>query len=103
MGDDEQGDVVLGAGAREQIDHLILVGGVDARRGLIGEDHPRPVGERPGHGHPLLLADREFARLVIEPVRESDRRQQVGGPPAVGLASAERHRHQHVLQCRESG
>ena len=72
VGDDEEGDVVLGAGAREQVNHLILVGGVDAGRRFIGEDHPRPVGECPGHRHPLLLADREFARLVIEAVGEAN-------------------------------
>ena len=103
MGDHKQGHIMLRAGVLEEIDHLLLMGRVDAGRRLIGEDHPRLVGERPGHRHPLLLTDREFGRLVVEAVGEPHGGEEIGGPPAVGLAGAKRHRHEHVFQGGEPG
>ena len=46
--------------------------GIEVARGLVGEDQPRLADERPCDGHPLLLAARQLARAVRQPVAEPD-------------------------------
>ena len=79
------------------------MGGVDAGGRFVGEDHPRPVGQRPRHRHALLLAGGELGGAVVEPVPQIDRREECHGPGTVGTPGPERHRHEDVLQGRKSG
>ena len=47
---------------------------------LVGQEEPRPVGERPGDGHALLLAARELVRPVPRPLAEADELEQLAHP-----------------------
>jgi hypothetical protein len=58
VGDQEHGDVLVAAHAAQQVDHLLLMGGIDIRRGFISQQQRRPIHERTRHGYALLLADR---------------------------------------------
>ena len=80
MRNDDERHAVVGAGRAEEIDHLLLVGGIDAGGRLIGEDNPRPVGQGPGHGHTLLLAGGELRGAMVEAVAEVDRAEELHGP-----------------------
>ena len=99
----QQRHPLLRAGVPQEVDHLLLVSGIDAGRRFVGEHRPGPVGERPGHGHPLLLPDAQCGWLVIEPVSEAHGVEEPHRPVAVGAARAERHCDEHVLQRREPG
>jgi glyceraldehyde 3-phosphate dehydrogenase len=100
---DQECHPLLRAGVSEEIDHLLLMGRVDARGWFVGEDRPGSVGQRPGHGHPLLLAHAQFGRPVVEPVTEAHRLEQPHRPVAVGPTRSEGHRHEHVLEGCEAG
>ena len=54
--------------------------GIEIAGGLVGEDERRVVGQHPGQGHTLLLADAQFARLVVQAVGQSDAPQERFGP-----------------------
>ena len=56
----------------EQGEHLGADAGVEVAGRLVGEDQVGPGDQRPGDGHPLLLAAGELARPVREPVAEPD-------------------------------
>lgn len=103
MRDDDERHAVVGAGRAEEIDHLLLVGGIDAGSRLIGEDDPRPVGQGPGHRHALLLAGGELRGAMVESVAEVDRAEELHGPRPVGAPRPEGHRHEDILQGGEPG
>ena len=71
--------------------------------GSSANSSTRPIHQRPGHGHPLLLADRQRGRLVREPMRQADALEQIPGPLRVAPLAGERHAQQHVLQRRKPG
>jgi hypothetical protein len=52
---------------------------VEGAGGLVADEQPRSVHERPRDRHPLLLASREFAREIGQPVPETERLEDVGG------------------------
>ncbi len=80
--------VAIGEGAKAQVEKqfaamgtslLIVMPGasssggarVEVAGGLVGEDQLGARDQRAGDGHPLLLAARKLARVVIEPRSES--------------------------------
>jgi hypothetical protein len=69
---DQQGDALVATGRLEEINHLLLMRGVDAGSRLIGQEHSGAVGKRSGDGHPLLLTDAQRRRLVMEPFSQTD-------------------------------
>ena len=52
----------VGVEPAEELEDLVAGGGVELAGGLVGEEHGRPVGERPGDGDPLHLAAGELGR-----------------------------------------
>ena len=51
---------------KQQFQDLSLVARIQVARCLVGEHQPRPRREGPGHGHALLLADRELIGAVVQ-------------------------------------
>ena len=72
---------------------------VEIAGGLVGEDHPRLVRDRPGDGDPLLLAAGHLGRQVVRPFPDPEGVEQFPRPldGIAGPRNLERHR--HVLQC----
>ena len=70
---------------------------------LVGEDHLRPAGQRPGHGDALLLPARQLARAVLEPVARARRCDDRADPLLVGLRAGEVHRQRDVLRAVSVG
>jgi hypothetical protein len=103
VGDQDQRDVLLLAGLAQKVDDLLLVADVDVGRRLVGKDQLRPVGQRPRHRHPLLLAHREHGRLVGQTVLQADALQQGLRPLAFRADPAERHSQENILHRREAG
>ena len=67
--------------------HLLAGRGVEIPGGLVGEEEARPVDQRAGDRHPLLLAAGELAGIVPQPVVETHRGQLHPSPiERVGLA-----------------
>ena len=65
-----------------------LVGGIETRHRLVGEQDPGIGGDGAGHRHPLLLAAGELVRAVVLPRQEPDGVQRLEGPgPAFAVAS----------------
>ncbi len=54
--------------------------GIEVAGGLVGQEQPRPVGDRAGDGDALLLAAGQFRRTVGEPGLEAEEGQEFGGP-----------------------
>ncbi len=76
---------------------------VEVARRLVGEQKVRLVGERPRQGHALLLATRELARIVLEPMLETDLGE-AGPGDGEGVAPAgELARQRHVLERGHGG
>ena len=78
MGDEDDGDAV---GAVELLEHLedFLAGArIEVAGRLVGEEHPRPVDQRPGDGHALLFAAGKLRRLVVDAIRQADFLEQLG-------------------------
>ena len=57
---------------REEIDYLPAGFRIQVAGGLVGQDNGRIVGEHSSQSDPLLLADAQFAGLVIEPIAQAD-------------------------------
>ncbi len=98
----DQRDVLFLAGLADQVQDLLLVAGVDVGRRLVGQQELGLVGQRPGDGHPLLLAHRELRRPVRHAVAQANAVEQVPRPALVRPAAGKPHRHQHVFQGREA-
>ena len=60
-------------GVAHEAEDLAAGAAVEVAGRLVGEDHLRPAGERPGDGDALLLAARQLARPVLQAVAEADR------------------------------
>ena len=70
---------------------------IEVARWLVGKDDVRSRGEGTGDGHTLLLATRQLARAVVEPITETDRGDHVVDPLDVASLAAEHHREPDVL------
>ena len=64
VGDEEEGELELGARSVEQLEDLRLRGHVERGGGLVGDEHARTVGQRHREQHPLPHAARELMRVV---------------------------------------
>ena len=62
----------LGIELLQEADDLLAGLGVQVAGRLIGQNHGGIVGEHPGQGDSLLLADAQLARLVVKPVAQAD-------------------------------
>ena len=49
----------------EEFEHLLARAGIEIAGRLVGQNDGWVVGQRSCEGHPLLLADAQFARLVV--------------------------------------
>jgi hypothetical protein len=103
MRDQQEGDTLFLAGLSNEVDDLLLMAGIDARRRLIGEEELRTIGERPGHGDALLLPDGELGGLVSFPVGKADALEQVPCTSGIATTLSERHPEHDVFERRESG
>jgi len=89
----------------EQLEHMLAIGTIQVSRGLVREEKPRLVRERPCQRDPLLLAARKLSRIVVAAGGESDLVQQ----PLHGLAPArltrpeQLERQLYILVSGESG
>ena len=69
----------LGVQALEDSEHFRPALGIQVAGGFIGENDRRIVDQGVGDGHPLLLAAGELAGRIVEPVRQPDRGECLGG------------------------
>jgi len=69
---------------------------------LVGEQEGRLVGQRSGDRDPLALSPRKLARIVIEPIAESDPFEEGAGALATWFVDhlMEHHRQRDVLGGR---
>ena len=75
----------------QQLQDPAAGGAVEVAGGLVGEQDGRPGGEGAGQRHPLLLAARELARVVMAAVGEAHGGEQlVGAGERVGHGRAAR-------------
>ena len=96
---DHDDQAILGD-LREQVHDLHGSMGIQGAGGLVGQHDLRVVDERAGNGHPLHLAARELARLLVQVLGQAHGCQGLlGAARALGLPHArERQRQLHVLQ-----
>lgn len=64
VGDDDEGLTQTVAQVEEELVKFLLVMAVQTARRLVGQHYGRVVDEGTGHGHALLLAARQLARLM---------------------------------------
>ena len=104
MGDEHHG-IPLGVELLEEAQHLPAGAGVQGAGGLVGQDHRGVARQRPGDGHPLLLAAGELAGQVFALVRQPHPLQRADGPlMAFGSGHSGVEEGQlHVLQHVELG
>ena len=72
VGDDDQGATALLLLLAQEREDLVAPFVVEVSRRLIGKQHDRVLDQCPRDRHALLLAAREFRRLVCEPVAQAD-------------------------------
>ncbi len=104
----EHGEAALLVEAAKQGEYLIGGLGIEVAGGLIGEQQHRPVKQRAGDRHPLLLPSRKLGGLAppllgLEPDGSEqglglDAKRRRQAPPVTGEA-----RQQHVLEGAEGG
>ncbi len=89
--------------AEQHVEHPAGGLRVEVAGRLVGEQQPRPVGQRPAERDPLLLAARQLGRTVAGARREPDRGEQVARPRLGGGArdAGGALRQRDVLQRRE--
>jgi hypothetical protein len=66
----------------QQLHHLAARVGVEGARRLVGQQQRRPIDDRPGEGHALLLAAGELSGLVMPAFVEPDSGQGFAGASA---------------------
>ena len=103
MRDQHQGDSLLAARFADQFHDMLLVGTVDVRRGLVGQDQRRTVGQCPGYGDALLLAHRQGRRLVAGPLGQAHAFDQPLGTAPVLASAGKSHSEHHVFQSGKAG
>ncbi len=88
VGHHEHGHAQLGVGRLQRREHLPRGGAVQLAGRLVGEQHPRAVGQRGGDRGALLLAAGHLGRLAPGAVRHAQHVQQLAG--RAGPAAAAR-------------
>ena len=71
---------------------------VEIRRRLVGEQELRPIDQRAGDGHPLLLADRQLMRIGIDAIVDAQRLQHGVRRRTIHRQPGDALRDQQVLQ-----
>ena len=100
MRDQQQGGAAVTTPCEEMVHHLPAGHGIEVAGRLVGEDEGRTVDQGAGDRHPLLLAPRQLAGVVSQPVRKAHRGELRLRPlMGVGLAG-ELARRSHVLPSR---
>ena len=77
VGGDEHGQPVLAGEPADHLEDFVDEFRVEGRGRLVQQQHPRARRQRPGDGHPLLLAAGQVPRQRVRPVREADPFQQL--------------------------
>ena len=77
VADEEQRGSVFAASLPNQRKHFPAVDVVEIAGGLIRQNELGPIGQRAGHGHPLLLAGRELPWAMLQVFSETDSPQQL--------------------------
>ena len=72
MAREQEGDALILIQALHQFKQARSGGGVQIRRGLVGQDDARPAGNGSGDGHPLLLPAAHLKRALVGQIAESD-------------------------------
>ena len=95
VGHQDEGDVAGGVEITEDIDDLLAGARVEIAGRLVGHQNGRPVGQRPGNGHPLLLAAGKLTGMMVHAIGQPDSIEQFRGasvPLAAGHAARIEHR-----------
>ena len=87
----------------EQRHHLQAGVRVEVAGRLVGQDEARPVDQRAGDRHPLLLAARELAGVVVEPLAEADPLQRLRGAAPAARAGRSPRVDQRQLDVLQRG
>src|SRR5690606_39462043 len=106
VGDDDEGGAGLVVELVQEVLHAEARVVVEVARRLVGEEDGGAADEGARDGDALLLAARELARVVVEPVAEADAAEQFGGGLARAARAAQLQRrseeHTSELQSREN-
>ena len=90
VGDHHVGQAVQGLQALHQVQHLGPDGHVERAHRLVGHDHPRAHGQRPGQPDPLALAAGELVRVALDRVaRQADLAEQFEDAVLLLLSAAD--------------
>jgi len=79
MGDQNQRGSASGLAREQEIDDLGTGRLVEIAGRLVGDQDRWVRGPRPGESDALLLAARQFGRIVPAPIRQADRRELLAG------------------------
>nr|WP_058556883.1 hypothetical protein [Thiohalocapsa sp. ML1] len=92
VGGDQGGDALRPQAPVQAAEQAPAQHRVDVAEGLVHEEHPRAYRERPGQGHPLLLAAGEPVDAPVPQVGDLKEFQELlhQGPRRSGAAQAER-------------
>ena len=71
VGDEDEGNVQLVGDFLEQVQNLFAVHGIEISRGLVRENHGRPMDQGAGDGNALLFTSRELAGKSVRTVFQS--------------------------------
>src|SRR5262245_17024163 len=86
---EHEGGAALAVEIEQQGEHLGGRPRVEARRGLVGQDHARLGDQRASEGHPLPLATREVVGAMAHAVAQTHRLQRLlDAATSLGLGSS---------------
>ena len=88
VGDEQRGGADLDLDPADLVAQLHAHLGVEGRERLVEEEDRRLDRQRPGEGHPLLLAAGELVGVAVGVLAEPDQVEHVAGPLAAGGAVA---------------
>ncbi len=80
VGDQYHGDAQLGVDLLEQFQNALGGHGVQRAGGLVAQEHFRVAGQRPGDGHPLLLAAGQLGGVGVGLFFQTDDLKQLHHP-----------------------